>query len=697
MEPVDPANQVDPNAPADAEASNSTSKKKGRPQSEVHNYFRIEPDPRDTTGVKKDVVCTYPVSRNFGGNVWRDVECGKKYAYVSKKGNGSTSSAKDHLRKAHGFSDELQPPTLKQSKVDRGANGAVVTNQVVKINPEDPRCKDFVKDIAKWFSLDGIPAWAVTKPGFQAFMDKWLPNFTTPSAPTVSGRVLEFAGNLRGWFTQYHEKIQWLALTTDGWSSDSQQHYRTITAHFFVPGTCDLTSVVLDTALCGGRDSDIAAFLVSVLHSYNLRAGKIVAITTDNANAEVAGVRLADLFRVPCGCHLLNLSMKLVAKKAKPATSRKPAQAASPVAPQLEKLHAIVTKLHTAPKLMERFKAINTEWARRNGKNVPALPAKPNNTRWNSEFTMIATSYDAKSSIDSVLHELGPTYGLESLSRHDWTVLREVGLMLKPFKVVSVYLETASAPTVPEYLGLLFPACYDAFYANRGVDVDASVKELRDSLCKDIGKRLFESVNDVTLVGLALHPVYKGFKQPAGGVTVEWLNEYEKKNVLMFFFNDLQKRMGEAILRECTRLNIMSVVANAEEQQAALGGDGPGATLQMLVPGLRRAYVRDSRVERQIESWFHYDVKPNVSAAQFWFERGGEWPILQALAKANFVAQSSSAASERVWSAADDLSGGDRATAAPQTLNAQLILKYNAPVRALLDQISLFDAFNAVN
>jgi hypothetical protein len=119
----------------------------------------------------------------------------------------------------------------------------------------------------------------------------------------------------------------WYALTTDGWRSDAKQHYRTVTMHFFVPGTWMLVVVVLETSVCGGKEVDIAVFLQRVVRAYELVLPKMVAVTTDNANAEIAGVRAAGFYRIACGCHLLALSMKLVTSEAKLSKNRN----ASPV------------------------------------------------------------------------------------------------------------------------------------------------------------------------------------------------------------------------------------------------------------------------------------------------------------------------------------------------------------------------------
>jgi hypothetical protein len=137
--------------------------------------------------------------------------------------------------------------------------------------------------------------------------------------------------------------------------------------------------------------------------------------------------------------------------------------------------------------------------------------------------------------------------------------LKQVGFLLKPFKEVSVYMEGERYPTVPEYLGRLATACYLAFYHNTAqVVLEPKVATLKRWLCEDIGRRLWDTVNDVTLVGLALHPVYKLIAAPDVGIAQQWYAEYDGRNILTFFFRDLRKRMTDAILRELKRLNIKS-------------------------------------------------------------------------------------------------------------------------------------------
>ncbi len=148
--------------------------------------------------------------------------------------------------------------------------------------------------------------------------------------------------------------------------------------------------------------------------------------------------------------------------------------------------------------------------------------------------------------------------------------------------------------------------------------------------------------------------------------------------------------MTASILRELKRLNITRPVA-----PAAASSQTRVDPMSFLVPGYSRALTQDVRPEVEIGAWFAVAPKAHVKASAFWDEKGDEWPLLKALAIANFVAQAANAGSERVWSAADDISGGDRSRIAPETLNDQLILKKNTKVRAKLEGCSLFAALGA--
>ena len=60
---------------------------------------------------------------------------------------------------------------------------------------------------------------------------------------------------------------------------------------------------------------------------------------------------------------------------------------------------------------------------------------------------------------------------------------------------------------------------------------------------------------------------------------------------------------------------------------------------------------------------------------EFWSGYGERFPFLRKVARAVFVVPGTSASAERAWSLADDISGGDRASIAPEALNRGVFLK----------------------
>ena len=366
----------------------------------------------------------------------------------------------------------------------------------------------------------------------------------------------------------------------------------------------------------------------------------------------------------------------------KPRKNRDP----SPVLEPLRKLKAFVNKLHNT-QMLDVLRGMLPEFQRVNGlPALPPVPSQPNNTRWNGVFLMISTTYQIRSCVDQLIHRFGAEYGLQALDQTDWLIIGQVGFILKPFKELSVYLEGEKYPTVPEYLGKLWGACFTVFY-KRVADHEQfhpCVKSMLLILKQDIGRRLWDTENDVTLTGLGLHPAYKMF-QPPQGVAQLMYAENGGRNIIAFFARDFQKRVQEAILRELARLKIKNpetIEPSAPSVQENV--------MHALVPGLRRAEQNMVRPEVEIQSWFASPVSV-ASPVDFWKVSGGSWPLLQQLARANFIAQASGAASERVWSLADDLSGGDRARVAPENLEIGLILKKNTPARALIMGMSPFE------
>ncbi len=469
-------------------------RQRGRPKSHIHKHCAADGD---------YLVCQVVIMRNVGGQRV-EMACGTRLKYLTGPNKTkSPKTMKDHLVSAHKITAEGGGE--KQGELSRGPTGELKLGGVKKWSALDGRTANMVEAIAKWFAVDGVAPNNVSKAGFKAFFDYLHPEFPGVSPPTIFERMKEYAAGFVQWFIEFQQHVDWFASTTDGWTDDAQHHYRTLTVHFMIPKTWTMVSLVLRTEECGGMDHEIADFILDVVREYKMLTSKMVAVTTDNASAEIEGLDLTGFFRIPCGCHLLNLTMKLVLDEGKAARGRKPARPPSPVLLQVKRLTAIVNKLHNAPLFMGTFKRILEEEARRKGVPIPNIPSQDVVTRWNSTSYMIDSCLKVRHSLDAAVRQC-PQYELVAMSAEDWMVIKQVGDLLRPFVPLSKFAEGAKYATVPDYLGRFWFIAHEVFYSGGNDQLLPSVVTLKNSMRLDFGIRLHKNKNDMTLAGLALHP-----------------------------------------------------------------------------------------------------------------------------------------------------------------------------------------------
>lgn len=658
-------------------ATSSSAKKRGRKKSWVHRFGEVR-------GSKIVCMVEHQVDVNGSKVV---AQCQKEFSYLSKGGSAVTTAFKNHLVRDHGFNKD---GNIKQRKIERGLEGGLFLNGSLPMwTVADPRAKALTEDIAKMIAIDGRPAHDVAKPGFKAFVKKRFAQWPGTTPPTIASRHKEFCESFFQWFKAYSKTVEWWAGTTDGWTSDANEKYRTFTFHHFIPNTTTLASFVLRTRRCGGSELQIGEFLSGCIRDFELLSIRNVAVTVDHNNAEGAGLRVAGLVKNLCGDHFLNLVAKEFVAEAKGPTSRKPARIASPVLAQVTKLLAFGTKLRNAPNLMDCFIAEALEYARTFQLPPLVLPTVPPKHRWNYLDTALQTSVPARAVIDAVIVKKGAEYGLDAFTAEDWKILEELHDLTGPLAKLATFLEGESYVTIGDFLGKILDTTFPMFYMNRGQDgdLDWRVRAMKERLRDVIGTRLWAMANDVSMSALALHPFYRKIAPPGAGFSDQWYLENKGKNIATFFFKDLRSRLSTAVLSLAKRLQI---TVTEPPPNLVLAADDPR---RMYVSGLRHASAGVRKPQEELDHWLNGQTylvnSPNL--AQWWDEHGRDWPFLRRVAAAVFVVPASSSPSERIWSAADDLSGNDRASIDETTLDIRLVLKKNIPVQAQIMGKDLFD------
>ena len=237
--------------------------------------------------------------------------------------------------------------------------------------------------------------------------------------------------------------IEWVALTTDIWSSRVRRSYYTVTIHYITP-TLTLISRILTTEAFDESHSaiNIADRLYEVAVFWKIDK-KVVAVVTDNASNMKAAInslkgRFRGLWRwVSCTAHSINLVVK-------------GSIAACP------DLYHIIQKLKD---LVGYFNHSDLATAKLNGlrdisKLVKVALQQDVETRWNSTVIMIESALLQTKEITEALTLLGETH--RNLEEHEWETLSQTVSMLKIFKRVTEDLSASSYPTLAKH----FPCIY---------------------------------------------------------------------------------------------------------------------------------------------------------------------------------------------------------------------------------------------
>ncbi|KAM3850019.1 E3 SUMO-protein ligase ZBED1-like [Diretmus argenteus] len=105
-----------------------------------------------------------------------------------------------------------------------------------------------------------------------------------------------------------------LAITSDGWTSLSQDHYLTVTVQYTSQGS--LKQKVLHTrAVYQSQTGEVVAEEISdILGDFEIELSKIVAVTVDNAGNMDVAIKKLNILKIGCFAHTLNLAAQKVFK-----------------------------------------------------------------------------------------------------------------------------------------------------------------------------------------------------------------------------------------------------------------------------------------------------------------------------------------------------------------------------------------------
>lgn len=160
------------------------------------------------------------------------------------------------------------------------------------------------------FSKDYQPFSIVEDEGFRAFVHSLNSAYPIPSRRNIANLML--SAEYDKCVTAVRERmrnqdIQAVCLTTDCWTSNAQDSYIAVTAHYF-DLNFKLQSILLECAPLPGSHtaSNIARELKRLIDEWKL-TNKVIMVVADNAKNIQNGIQELQLKKFGCMAHTINL------------------------------------------------------------------------------------------------------------------------------------------------------------------------------------------------------------------------------------------------------------------------------------------------------------------------------------------------------------------------------------------------------
>eukprot|EP00102_Acyrthosiphon_pisum_P007844 XP_003243557.2 PREDICTED: zinc finger BED domain-containing protein 1-like [Acyrthosiphon pisum] len=265
---------------------------------------------------------------------------------------------------------------------------------------------------------------------FRKLINMLSPNYIIPSRKTVSNSLLpQMYETVVQNVKRQLENVSAICLTTDGWTSITNQSFVAVTAHFIDPKK----DYEISTVLLGCTDfpqshtgDNLAIFLKNIVAEWGL-SQHVAAVVTDNAANMKAAIEKCKWRQLSCFAHSINLVVQSGLMSIEHVT---------------KKVKDIVTyfkkSLHGLSKLQELQRQTRSS----------VLKLKQDcPTRWNSTYDMLDRIFELKESIVATCAILNIS-DLNSLSEQDWIVIEKSKNILKIFYDLTIEISAEKYVTI---------------------------------------------------------------------------------------------------------------------------------------------------------------------------------------------------------------------------------------------------------
>lgn len=287
------------------------------------------------------------------------------------------------------------------------------------------------KALLRMVCVDFQPLQVVENTGFQEYTRALNPNYELPSRKILSEKLIPEHYSLARNDTQEMLKVtDYIALTTDLWTSDSSKSYITLTIHFNYDGKFKTLTLSTREVKDAHTSENLAREMKDILETEWNILDKIICVTTDNAaNIKKAVVDILKKRHCSCAAHTLNLVVQDTIKDNELLIRL------------IEKCRAIVTYFKRSNNAAYKLKQVQEQM------QLEPLKLKQDvQTRWNSVYYMLERLDKVKIPLSAAISSLPGCP--DSINADEWIELHECLCVLKPVEQMTGILSGEQYPTL---------------------------------------------------------------------------------------------------------------------------------------------------------------------------------------------------------------------------------------------------------
>lgn len=361
-------------------------------------------------------------------------------------------------------------------------------NRPLPLNKSKAIDQQLIKMIVKEYHPFSI----VEDKEFRKLINMLSPNYVIPSRKTVSNSLLPQIYQIAVQNVKRQlEDVSAICLTTDGWTSVTNQSFVAVTAHFINPKR----DYEISTVLLGCTDfpqshtgDNLALFLKNTVAEWGLNQ-RVAAVVTDNAANMKAAIEKCEWRHLSCFAHSINLIVQSGLQSIEHVT---------------KKVKDIVTYFKKSSHGLSKLQDLQRQTRSSILKLKQDCP-----TRWNSTYDMLDRIFELKEPIVATCAILNIS-GLNSLSEQDWIVIEKSKMILKIFYDVTIEISAEKYVTISKEI--IFVKALEKYLKNFKNDI--TLPQDVQNMVKILYQKLmirFQTIEDNILISQAtlLDPRFK--------------------------------------------------------------------------------------------------------------------------------------------------------------------------------------------